>query len=369
MRYFIIAGEQSGDLHGSNLVKELLIQDPHAEVYCWGGDQMEAAGAKLLMHYKKSAFMGFTVILKNLGTIRKNFSLCQKQIRELRPDRVVLIDYAGFNLRIARFAKKAGFTVYYYISPKFWAWNEGRVKKVKMYVDRMFIIFPFEEEFYRKWDIPVKYVGNPLFDELKKKMERLPSREELESELQLDSRPVIAILAGSRKHEVEDILPTMVNAVNDFPDHQFVLAGVNNLSDSLYKKILGNTPVKLVKNRTYELLSIAEAAIVTSGTATLETALIGAPQVVCYKTDPISLFIGWLVIKVKYISLVNLIADKEVVKELIGTKMNTKNLKEELAAIIVGGPKRDKIIEGYKLVKERLGEAGASARIAGEIVK
>jgi len=238
-----------------------------------------------------------------------------------------------------------------------------------MYVDRMFIIFPFEEEFYRKWDIPVKYVGNPLFDELKKKMERLPSREELESELQLDSRPVIAILAGSRKHEVEDILPTMVNAVNDFPDHQFVLAGVNNLSDSLYKKILGNTPVKLVKNRTYELLSIAEAAIVTSGTATLETALIGAPQVVCYKTDPISLFIGWLVIKVKYISLVNLIADKEVVKELIGTKMNTKNLKEELAAIIVGGPKRDKIIEGYKLVKERLGEAGASARIAGEIVK
>lgn len=368
MRYFIIAGEQSGDLHGSNLVKELLAKDKSAEIYCWGGDLMEAAGAKLLMHYKKSAFMGFTVILTHLGSIRKNFKLCKQHIREIKPDKIILIDYAGFNLRIAKFTKSEGIFTYYYISPKFWAWNEGRVKKVKKYVDKMFIIFPFEEAFYKKWDIPVKYVGNPLSDEIERRCAVMPSTEELRKDLNLDERPVIAILAGSRKHEVQDILPTMIKVVKDFPSYQFVLAGVKNLSDELYNNILGGSPVKLIKDKTYEILRVAEAAMVTSGTATLETALLGTPQVVCYKGDPISLFIGWIVIKVKYISLVNLIANQEVVKELIGFRLTENAIKNELSSIIVGGNKRHSMLDGYRLVKDTLGEAGASARIAQNII-
>ncbi len=369
MKYFIIAGEQSGDLHGSNLVKELLKQDPEAEVYCWGGDLMEQAGARLLMHYKKSAFMGFTVILKNLSSIRKNFKRCEEDIERIRPDRIILIDYSGFNLRIAKFAKGKGYTVYYYISPKFWAWNEQRVKKVKKYVDRMFIIFPFEEQFYKKWDIPVQYVGNPLSDEIEKRLHEMPSGERIRKDLGIGDKQVIAILAGSRRHEVEDILPLMLSVVKHFPEHQFVLAGVKNLPDELYMNIIGNKPVKLIKEKTYEVLSVAEAAVTTSGTATLETALIGTPQVVCYKTDLISLLIGWIVIKVKYISLVNLVAEREVVRELIGFNVNEKNIRSELKSIISGGKKRRYILEGYRNVKERLGEAGASKRIASEIVK
>ena len=369
MTYFIIAGEQSGDLHGSNLVKELLEQDSEAMIYCWGGDLMEKAGAKLLMHYKKSAFMGFTIILKNLSTIRKNFELCEKDIDNIKPDRIILIDYAGFNLRIAKYGKSKGYTVYYYISPKFWAWNERRVKKVKKYVDRMFIIFPFEEQFYNKWDIPVKYVGNPLSDEIEKRLGEMPKKETIRNELGIGDKPVIGILAGSRRHEVEDILPLMLRVVKYFPEHQFVLAGVKNLPNELYMKIIGNEPIKLIKEKTYEILSISEAALVTSGTATLETALIGTPQVVCYKTDLISLLIGWIVIKVKYISLVNLIADREVVRELIGFEVNEKNIRSELETIICGGKKRTYILEGYRNIKERLGDAGASKRIASEIVK
>ena len=369
MKYFIIAGEQSGDLHGSNLVKELLKQDSEAEVFCWGGDLMEKAGARLLMHYKKSAFMGFTIILKNLSTIRKNFELCEKDIESIRPDRIILIDYAGFNLRIAKFARNKGYIVYYYISPKFWAWNEQRVKKVKKYVDRMFIIFPFEEQFYKKWDIPVKYVGNPLSDEIEKRLQEMPTVENLKKELGIGDKPVISILAGSRQHEIEDILPLMLKVVKHFPEHQFVIAGVKNLPDDVYLNIIGSIPAKLIKDKTYEILSIAEAALVTSGTATLETALIGTPQVVCYKTDLISLLIGWIVIKVKYISLVNLIADREVVSELVGFDVTEQNIRTELASILCGGDKRRSILQGYRNIKERLGEAGASERIASEIVK
>lgn len=369
MKFFIIAGEQSGDLHGSNLVKELFKQDDRAEIYCWGGDLMEKAGATLLMHYKKSAFMGFSIILKNLTTIRENFKLCKKDIERIKPDRIILIDYAGFNLRIAKFAKNRGYTVYYYISPKFWAWNERRVKKVKKFVDRMFIIFPFEEQFYKKWDIPVNYLGNPLSDEIEKRLREIPSPENIRKELALGEKPVIAILAGSRRHEVEDILPPMLRATSHFPEHQIVLAGVKNLPDDLYMKIIGDYPVKLIKEKTYEILSIADAALVTSGTATLETALIGTPQVVCYKSDPISMLIGWIVIKVKYISLVNLIADREVVKELIGFNANEKNIRSELESIVQEGEKRRSMLEGYRDIKERLGSSGASERIAAEIVK
>lgn len=369
MKYFLLAGEQSGDLHGSNLVREIKASDKEADIVCWGGDLMETAGARLLMHYRKTAFMGFTMILKNLGTVSRNLSLCKKQIIENAPDVIILIDFPAFNLRIAKFAKKEGFRVFYYISPKFWAWNEGRVKKVKKYVDRMYIIFPFETEFYEKHNIQVKYRGNPLVDEIEKRKSILPSRKEIISSLSLDDRPVIAILAGSRKHEVAHILPQMVKVVKHFPEYQFVLAGTNNLSDELYFNILGKEPVKLFREKTYEILSVADAALVKSGTATLETALLGIPQLVCYKGDFFSMLIALLVIKVKYVSLVNLIMNEEVVKELLGYTVNEKNILRELKLILHGGEKREKMMADYKVLSEKLGPAGASARIAAEMIK
>ncbi len=369
MRYFIIAGEQSGDLHGSNLVKQLILADEEAEITCWGGDLMESAGASLLMHYKKSAFMGFVVILKNLRTITSNLSLCKKQITDYKPDIIILIDYPAFNLRIAKYANNTGFRVFYYISPKFWAWNESRVRKIKKYVDRMYIIFPFETEFYKKYGISVDYMGNPLIDEIEKKIPGLPGKAEVRKQLDLGEKPVIALLAGSRKQEVEIVLPQMVKAARDFPDYQFVLTGVKNLPDDLYRKITGNENIILVKDKTYEVLHIAEAALVTSGTATLETALFEVPQVVCYKGDFFSMLIAWLVIKVKFISLVNLILGYEAVKELLGYLVNRKNLVSELEKILPGGSGREKMLADYKLLKEKLGPSGASERIARDMVK
>ena len=238
MKYFIIAGEQSGDLHGSNLIRGLKRSDPKADIVCWGGDLMEAAGAKLLMHYSKTAFMGFVAVLKNLGAISKNLDLCRKHIAEFKPDVVIFIDYPGFNLRIAEFAKRSGYRTFYYISPKFWAWNEGRVEKVKKFIDRMFIIFPFETNFYRVHGIEVEYMGNPLVDEISRRTVLFPSEKEIRHSLGLDDKPVIALLAGSRKHEIEHVLPLMIKAMSHFPEYQFVLAGVKNLSDELYHQIL-----------------------------------------------------------------------------------------------------------------------------------
>jgi len=369
MRYFIVAGEQSGDLHGSNLVRELVKCDTQAEVKCWGGDLMESAGAEVLMHYKRTAFMGFVEVARNLGTIRNFLVLCKEQITRFNPDVVILIDYPGFNFRIAEFAKKSGFRVFYYISPKLWAWKEGRVEKVRKYVDRMYIIFPFEVDFYKKHGIVVEYRGNPLLDETEKKLAAFGSREEVRESLGLDNKPVIALLAGSRRSEVRNILPPMLKAVRHFPGHQFVLAGVGNLPDELYQKIIGDYPVKLVKDKTYELLYISEAALVKSGTATLETALFGIPEIVCFRGDVVSIIIAWIVIKVKYISLVNLIAGYEAVKELIQYTLNEKNLVSELKAILPGGQKRDKILEDYKKVREILGPAGASERVAEDMVR
>lgn len=368
MKYFIIAGEQSGDLHGSNLVKGLLAQDPKAEIYCWGGDLMEAAGARLLVHYKKTAFMGFVAVLKNLNAISENLKLCKKHIIDYQPDAVIFIDYPGFNLRIAEFAKKSGFRTFYYISPKFWAWNEGRVKKVKKYIDRMFIIFPFEVDFYKKYGISVEYLGNPLVDEISRRFSTYPSGQEIRKSLGIDEKPVVALLAGSRRHEIEMILPEMLKVVKRFPGYNFVLAGVRNLPDELYKKILGETPVIFVKEKTYEILSIAEAALVTSGTATLETALHGTPQVVCYKGDFISMLIGWMVIKVKYISLVNLIMDREVVTELVQYDLTEGKIYSELKSVLKGGYKRDNMLSDYEALRAKLGSAGASMRVAKEMV-
>jgi lipid-A-disaccharide synthase len=369
MKYFIIAGEQSGDLHGSNLVRGIIDKDKSAEIQCWGGDLMEEAGAELLNHYKKMAFMGFVAVLKNLGTIKKNLSVCKGQILEFNPDVVIFIDYPGFNLRIAEFAKKTGFRTFYYISPKLWAWNERRVKKVKRYIDRMFIIFPFEEEFYRKHGISVKYYGNPLVDETEKRIASFSGKDEILRSIGLEKQPVIALLAGSRRHEIEYVLPVMMKVIPSFPGYRFILAGVKNIPDEFYKKIIGDNPVMLVKDKTYEILHISVGALVTSGTATLEAALLGSPQVVCYKGDFFSMVIAWMVVRVKYISLVNLIMGTETIKELVQYDLNEKNLKRELKAILPGGDKRDKIIADYEVLKTMLGPAGASGRIAQEMVE
>lgn len=369
MKYFIIAGEQSGDLHGSNLVKGLKEADSNAEIVCWGGDLMEAAGATLLVHYRKTAFMGFMEVIKNLGAISKNLTLCKQHIEDQKPDVVILIDYPGFNMRIAEYAKNEGYKTFWYISPKLWAWNEGRVKKVRKFVDRMFIIFPFEVEFYKKHGITVKYMGNPLVDETELRIASFPSKADLVKNLKVEEKPVIALLAGSRKHEIELILPEMLKVVHHFPEYQFVLAGVKNIPDELYLQIIGSHPVKLIKEKTYEILYVAEAALVTSGTATLEAALHGTPQVVCYKGDFLSALIAWIVVKVKYISLVNLIMDTEVVREVLQYKLTEKNVLKELKAILPGGSKREKILSDYEVLKQKLGPAGASGRIAGEMVE
>ncbi len=368
MKYFIIAGEQSGDLHGSNLIRGLKLADSDAEIVCWGGDLMESAGARLLKHYRELAFMGFVAVIKNLGTIKKNMALCRQQILEINPDVVIFIDYPGFNLRIAEFARKNGFRTFYYISPKFWAWNEGRVKKIKRYIDRMFIIFPFEEDFYKKYGISVKFNGNPIVDEIKRKESILPLPADIRRSLGIGDQPVIALLAGSRKHEIEFVLPEMIKMVALFPGYRFILTGVKNIPDEYYRKYLNNAPVLFVKDRTYEVLKIADAALVTSGTATLETALMGIPQVVCYKAAFLEMIIAWFVIKVKYISLVNLIMNSEIVKELVQYKLNGKSLLRELKSILPGGEKREKMILDYKDLLEKLGPEGASARVASEMV-
>lgn len=368
MNYFIIAGEQSGDLHGSNLIKGLKESDSNAEIICWGGDLMEAAGARVLMHYKHTAFMGFSAVIKNLGTIKRNLELCKQHIREHNPDVVILIDYPGFNLRIAEFAKGAGFRTFYYISPKFWAWNEGRVEKVKKYIDRMFIIFPFETNFYRTHGIETAYMGNPLVDDTSARIAGFPGKNEIRKSLGIDDKPVIALLAGSRRHEVEHILPEMLKVVHRFPEYRFILAGVKNLNDEIYRNIIGNDDIMLIKEKTCEILHLAQAALVASGTATLEAALYGTPQIVCYKGDFISMLIGWMVIRVKHISLVNLIMNEGVVRELVQYDLTEDELYKELKSILPGGKRREKMLLQYEELRQILGPAGASSRIAAAMV-
>lgn len=369
MRYFLIAGEQSGDLHGSNLIRGLLKADNNAEIFCWGGHLMKEAGAVLLKDYRDTAFMGFVTILLNIRPIMKNFSNCRKDISRVKPDALILIDYPAFNLRMAQFAKGEGIRVLYYISPKLWAWKESRVEKIKRFVDRMFIIFPFEVSFYKKHNIDVTYYGNPLVDEIeKKKLPQGPS-DETRRMLGLDERPVITMLAGSRKHEVRHILPVMAAVVKHFPGYQFALAGVKTLPGDIYSEILGDTNVRVFVDKTYELLAISEAALVKSGTSTLEAALFGVPQVVCYKGDSLSFVIARSLVKVKFISLVNLIMDREVVKELIQFQLTEENIVRELSAIAKGGTGREIMLESYESLKKVLGPAGASDRIASEMVK
>lgn len=369
MKYFIIAGEPSGDLHGSNLIRGLKAADPGAVIKFWGGELMEEAGGTLLMHYRKLAFMGFLAVVLNIRTIAKNMSLCRKQIIEENPDVLILIDYPGFNLRIAEFAKNHNLKVFYYISPKLWAWKESRVEKIRKFVDRMFIIFPFEVEFYKKHGIEVEYLGNPLVDEIERKKQVFGEKNELKRSLGLDDRPVISMLAGSRKQEVEFIFPEMLKMIKHFPGHQFVLACVKNIPVKVYRDIIGDLPVKLFSDKTYELLWISDAALVKSGTSTLEAALIGIPQVVCYKGDKISFAIARMIVRIRVFSLVNLIMEKEVVRELIQFLLTEENLFKELNSILPGGEGREKMLEEYKALQKKLGPSGASVRIASEMVK
>ena len=366
MKYYIIAGEASGDLHGSNLMKELKKKDAQAEFRFWGGDLMQEQGGKLVKHYRDLAFMGFAEVIMNLRTILGNIKFCKKDIQEFKPDAVILIDYPGFNLRVAEFVKNLGIKVYYYISPQIWAWKTGRVHTIKKFVDRMFVILPFEKDFYAKYDYEVDFVGHPLLDALKDLPEF--TTEKFKSENNLDDRKIIAILPGSRKQEIKVKLPIMLSVAKDFPDYQFVVAGAPSQEESFYREIAGKD-LKIVFGKTYDLLRSAEAALVTSGTATLETALLNTPEVVCYKGSRISYEIGKRVVKyIDYISLVNLIMNREVVKELIQSELNTKNLKSELSKILKE-PKRSEILKDYNDLREKLGGEGASERTAELIIK
>ncbi len=368
MKYYIIAGEASGDLHGSNLIRGLKAEDPDAVCRAWGGGLMEAAGGQLRKHYRELAFMGFWEVAKNIRTILGNIRFCKQDILDFQPDALILIDYPGFNLRIAKWAKSQGLRVYYYISPQLWAWHSSRVHGIKASVDRMFVILPFEEAFYRKYGYQADFVGHPLLDVIGQAPEEGGFREKNG----LDSRPIIALLPGSRRQEIERMLPVMLEVAPAFPDYQFVIAGAPSQEESFYKGIMDKSRaaawVRLVSNQSYALLRLAEAALVTSGTATLETALFGVPQVVCYKGSRLSYLIARRLVNVEFIALANLIAGREVVKELIQQDFNPARLKEELAKILEPG-NRLRIREGYAQIRERLGQPGASGRTARLIVK
>ena len=368
MRYYIIAGEASGDLHASNLVAEIKKKDKKAEFRGCGGDLMKAQGVDLLKHYRTMAYMGFVEVAVNLRKVLGNIAQCKKDILEYHPDAIILVDYPGFNFRIADFAHENGFKVFYYISPQVWAWKRRRVKKIKRSVDKMLVILPFEEEFYKQYGVDVTYVGNPLLDELAKFGTANRSIFLRRNSLG-EKREIIALLPGSRHQEVKRVLPVMLKAAAHFPDYQFVVAGVSSLDKSLYKKILGNSDVFLIENQTYELLQNSSAAVVTSGTATLETALFTVPEVVCYKATGLSYFLAKWMIKVKFISLVNLVMDKEVVKELIQGDMTEENIVKELELLLHNGKRQRQLLEDYEELKGRLGNAGASGKAADVIIE
>ena len=365
MKYYIISGEASGDLHGSNLIKELKKRDVAADIRCWGGDKMQAAGATLVKHYKELAFMGFLEVIKNLGTILKNIRFCKDDILQYKPAALILIDYPGFNLRIAKWAKEQEIPVIYYISPQVWAWKENRVKLIKNCVDKMLVILPFEKDFYKKWNYEVEYVGHPLVEVVD---------DFLNSELQTTNHKsqttnIIALLPGSRQQEILKKLPIMLEVAKHFPEYQFVVAKAPGLDESFYAELLNPySNVSSVVNKTYELLVQSKAALVTSGTATLETALFAVPEVICYKGSAFSYEIAKRLIKIKFIGLVNLIMDKEVVKELIQDELTVENLKRELNLLLTDVKKQAQLKSDYSALKNLLSKGGhASANAADSI--
>lgn len=363
MKYYLVAGEASGDLHGANLMKALKVEDPDSDFRYFGGDKMQAEGGTLVKHYAEMAFMGFTEVILNLPTIFRNLKACKADILAHRPHALILIDFPGFNLKIAEFAKVHNIKVCYYISPKVWAWNQKRVLKIKKVVDQLFCILPFEVDFYKKWGMDVHYVGNPLLDE----KALFNADPDFTTKEKLSKQKIIALLPGSRKQEIERLLPDMLSVTTSFPEYQFVIAAAPTFDEAYYHQFMGDKKVKLVFAQTYNLLQNAHAALVASGTATLETALFKVPQVVLYRGGAISVGIARLVIKIRFISLVNLIMDKKVVEELIQEDCNTEAITLQLKSI-VDGKGRSQMLEDYDELAKKMGHAGASERTAKLIV-
>lgn len=362
MKYYIIAGEASGDLHGGNLIREIHKNDKSAEIRCWGGDYMQQAGATLVKHYRELAFMGFVEVLMNLRRILRNLAMCKEDISNFAPDALVLIDYPGFNLRIAEWARQQGLRVIFYISPQVWAWKENRVRNMKRDIDLMMVILPFEKSYFEeKWQWPVHYVGHPLVEVIDEA--RNTSFESL------SEKPIVAVLPGSRRQEIRKKLPVMLEVSGNFPDFQFIVAQAPGLESNFYDEFLQKYPnVSITKSGAYALLSQSKAAMVTSGTATLETALMGVPEVVCYKGSPISYAIAKRVIKVKYISLVNLIMDRPLVRELIQHELTPKNLSTELENLLCNPERRTELASGYKKLYELLSAGGRASHKAAYLI-
>ncbi len=371
MKYYIIAGEASGDLHGSNLIRGLRRSDPKAHIRAWGGDLMLEQGAELVSHYKETAVMGYMSVIKSLKKIRNNLNYCKQDILDFQPDVVIFIDYPGFNLRIAKFAKQQGFRTFYYIAPKIWAWKTFRIKSIKKYVDRLYSILPFEVDFYKQYNYEIEYVGNPLLDAIESQLNRSELFEDFVKRHQLEHKPIIALLPGSRRQEIAHLLPMLIRLKENFPEYQFLISGAPGIADDFYKKFTNLNATPVIKNDTYQMLKHADAAIVASGTAVLETALIGTPQVAVYKIGGgiFSHIIGRIVIKVKWATLVNLIMQKEIVKELLQKDFTFAKLNKEFKAILPGGKKRETLLQNYNLLYKKMGNTGASARAADSMVK
>lgn len=367
MKYYFIAGEASGDLHGSNLIVELQKLDSSAKFRCWGGDLMIAQNCDVVKHIRDLAFMGFTEVLANVRTIFKNISFCKEDILQYKPDALILVDYPGFNLRIAKWAKKNNIRTFYYISPTVWAWKEGRVENIRRDTEKLFCILPFEKPFYAKHNIHVDYEGHPLLDSFENNKETYGTRENFLLENNLDDKPIIAVLPGSRKQEIKHILPEMLKVFGNFKEYQFIIAGAPALDIAIYEQQIKNLKVKVLFGKTYQILNFAQAGIIASGTATLETALFGVPQVLCYKAGKLSWFIGRKIVKVNYVGLVNLILNKEVVKELLQDEMTKDKIIQELNLLLNDTERRKKIQEGYDATRKLLGGSGVSARIAKKL--
>ena len=371
MKYYLVAGEASGDLHGSNLMKQLKVTDTEAEFRFFGGDLMQDVGGTLVKHYHEMAFMGFVNVILNLKAIKKNMAFCKSDILNFKPDVVILIDYPGFNLHIAEFAKQHNIKVFYYISPKVWAWKTYRVKKIKQFVDEMFTIFPFETEFYTKYNYNVHYVGNPLMDSIAEFRKNAQTKAEFFKKNQLDERPVVALLAGSRVQEIKRMLPFMIKIAKQFPDFQFVVAGVKSIDNELYKSYLHGAVIKLIYEQTYDLLNNAHAALVASGTAALETALFKVPQTVIYKVEGgflLDFIMRDLVLKTANFSLPNIVMNKEIVVELYQKKMTINNVRNEMKRLLYDNDYRTKIIKDYNRLEQLMGEPGCSKKAAEEMV-